>query len=148
LKGVLEVADIIDELKMIRHLLRTQRDVLKSTVRALTRLSPSKSPRAKQHKDVYIHSNTFTDDARVTMNINTQGDINSSVDSIAALAQDIAGIAKDNVISADEILVAVLAGLDDINKEAEYTHRMVKVDITLPYSGVANIVCSYLISWI
>lgn len=40
LERLLEVADIIDELKMIQHLLETQMDVLKSAISALINLNP------------------------------------------------------------------------------------------------------------
>lgn len=40
LERLLEVADIIDELKMIQHLLETQIDVLKSAISALINLNP------------------------------------------------------------------------------------------------------------
>jgi hypothetical protein len=126
LKGVLEVADIIDELKMITHLLQIQRDVLKPMVSALTRLSPSHLPRADVQSNVTM---TGIHDSSVWVNITTEGIHSDSIETTRVLAQGIKGGAKDNVISTDETLVTVLAGLDGINKEAEYTHRMVNIAI-------------------
>jgi hypothetical protein len=143
LKSVLEVADIIDELKMIRHLLQTQRDVLKPLVSALTKLNPSNQPPDASH-NTNIEVKHCRVGGNLTIALNSEGTLSNSIETTKALAQGIDGRAKDNVISTDETLVAVLAGIDSIHQDADYTHRMVSIKITSA-SNISNTLCSCLI---
>jgi hypothetical protein len=123
LERLLEVADIIDELKMIQHLIETQRDVLKSVISALINLNPSsesKNPPAQIH----VNRCHFSSGGSLVIN-NTSKDSLDNVETTKALAQGIGGIARENVILMEETLVTVLTQLSDISKNAEYTQKMV-----------------------
>ncbi|RYO95467.1 hypothetical protein DL762_000029 [Monosporascus cannonballus] len=105
LKLVLEVADIIDELKMIQHLVDKQREVLKSLILALRKLNPSRDNQSHQvFSNIKISDNISRDSATQT--------------------NGIAGAARDSVISAEEVLVMLLSEIDTVKKDVEYTHKM------------------------
>jgi hypothetical protein len=145
LKGVLEVADIVDELKMIRHLLQVQRDVLKLMASALTRLNPSRGPRTEVSNKVILDRIRVSENASLIVTVSAGGITSDSIETTKILAQGIyEGGAKQNVISTDERLLAVLAGLDGIKKEAEYTHRMVSIQ-GAPSCYSSHTICSCLI---
>lgn len=103
MKIVLEVADIIDELKMIRHVLVTQDDILKQTISAIRQLG-------------------FP-----TMERSQQPSRSEDVDSITSLTQGLAGLTKNHIISADKTLKLVLREIAGINEDAQDTHRMVSI---------------------
>jgi hypothetical protein len=125
LKGVLEVADIIDELKMIKHLLQTQREVLKPLVLALAKLNPNQEFRGASTTNSYIEVSNMHVRGDCYITSTSGGTISNSIETTRALAQGIHGRARDDVISTEETLVAILAGIDGIYHEANYTHRMV-----------------------
>ncbi|KAI4661743.1 uncharacterized protein J4E78_004532 [Alternaria triticimaculans] len=126
LQGVLEVADIIDELKMIRHLLQTQLDILKPMVSALTRLNPSLG-RTTEHQNNSMNIQVDADSITGPMTImaSVGGTLNTEqLETTNVVAQSINGQSKENVIMMDKTLLAVLVGLEGISKEAEHTHRL------------------------
>jgi hypothetical protein len=123
LERLLEVADIIDELKMIQRLQETQRDVLKSAISALISLNPSPEGK-KPHAQINIYGNEINTGGTVIIH-NTSIDSPDNVETTKALAQGIAGAARENVILMEETLVTVLTQLSDISKNAEYTQKMV-----------------------
>lgn len=122
LERLLEVADIIDELKMIQHLQETQRDVLKSAIPALINLNPS--PEGKTPAQINIYGNDISSGGTVIIH-NTSIDSPDNVETTKALAQGIAGAAREHVVLMEETLVTVLTQLSDISKNAEYTQKMV-----------------------
>jgi hypothetical protein len=123
LERLLEVADIIDELKMIQHLQETQRDVLKSAISALINLNPSPEGK-KPHAQINVYGNKIDTGGTVIIH-NTSIDSPDNVETTKALAQGIAGAAREHVILMEETLVTVLTQLSDISKNAEYTQKMV-----------------------
>jgi hypothetical protein len=103
MKIMLDVADIIDELKMIRHILQTQKDILLQMTSALRQLDISDVRSQQPASD-------------------TEG-----FQSIRALAQGIAGPTKDHILAAADTLALVLTEIAGINDDAQATHRTVSV---------------------
>ncbi|KAK3311667.1 uncharacterized protein B0T15DRAFT_508207 [Chaetomium strumarium] len=128
LKLVLEVTDVIDELKMIRHLVQKQREVLNSLVIALRRLNAADEKDPGPQESVQIRHNTFTnrDHGRMFVNIShaRHEGLAENAESIKLLARGIKGASQETVVSADETLVRLLAELDAMRNDADYTHKM------------------------
>ncbi|KAL5373726.1 hypothetical protein DPSP01_012471 [Paraphaeosphaeria sporulosa] len=128
-KLVLEVSDIVDELKMIKSLVQTQRGVLKTFIEALTRKNPSTDePQQNSRKRANISKCSFTstDASRMFINLQNQETLHRDSEDIKLLAQDISGAAASYAVTADETLVSLLKDLDEIKEEADYTHRMLQ----------------------
>jgi hypothetical protein len=126
LKLVLEVADIIDELKMIRHLINTQREVLKNLISALREFSPSGDiPSQNQMSNVVFNNATSTDKSTMIFNIQHQFSSSQLIETTKLLAQAISVPARDSIIFTEEMLVSVLTEIATITQDAEYTHQMV-----------------------
>ncbi|KAH8710144.1 hypothetical protein GQ44DRAFT_830452 [Phaeosphaeriaceae sp. PMI808] len=123
LKLVLEIADIIDELKMIRHLIDKQREVLKSLILALVKLNSDSQPHRERNSDNQPLEQYNTYNVYGTMNIQVQNrqDIIYGVENTT---QGVPGAARDHVISADAMLVLLLTEIDVIKNDAEYAHKM------------------------
>lgn len=102
LKLVLEVADIVDELKMIQHLFKKQEEVLSSLKVALGNSKAQKDSHTSERSSENAPSHVILDDAP-----------NLSV-------------ADHNLDSASELLGTLLNEIDIIKKDAEYTHQMVR----------------------
>ncbi|KAK4185380.1 hypothetical protein QBC35DRAFT_389598, partial [Podospora australis] len=107
LKLVLEVTDIIDELKMIRHLTEKQREVLKALATALKRLSPS------EQQFIQLTNHNHVGDA-----------LGIDAESIKILAQGVHGIARDTLVLADDTLVSLITELEIMRNDADYAHKM------------------------
>jgi hypothetical protein len=124
---VLDFADIIDELNMIRHLAEKQRDVIKSLATALRKLHPAHESPTNHGGIFYFQGNTF--DCRgkgrqkVVVNLN-QGGTNIEAELIRTIAEGIKGAASKTIVSADETLDLLLAELSAMRKDAEYSHKM------------------------
>ena len=129
LRLVLEVADIIDELKMIWHLADKQREVLKSLVLALRKLSPEGEPSDSRDFHCSIRNNTASHAGRQQNIIVIQQNegISSQAENIRILAQRIRGAARETVVSADETLILLMAELEIMRKDADYTQKMVRL---------------------
>jgi hypothetical protein len=126
LKLVLEIADIVDELKMIRHLIQRQREVLKSLILALLKLNPEKDPNRPQGgSHVRIYDNTVSDSGFLNVTVNHHEGPADLAETIKNLAQGISGASKNIIVSADEELVAIVSELDTMNDDADYAHKMV-----------------------
>jgi hypothetical protein len=114
---------------MIRHLLETQKKVLQFMLSALTRLdpiSPDKNPTRHNNYVPSMHDVRFGSGSVVTIASYNSNDVSDSVETTKALAQNIASPAtREHLIFADETLTGVLAEVNSINADAEYTHRMV-----------------------
>jgi hypothetical protein len=132
LRSVLEVADIIDELKMIQHLLQTQKDVLQQVIHALRMLNPSQPLGAKKgpENEVHLHMDgaVVMERGKLFVNVANQSGNGDSLETTKALAKCISGIASQHVVSSDATLLATLAEIGGINDEAKYTHKMVSVE--------------------
>jgi hypothetical protein len=128
LKLVLEVVDIIDELKMIKHLLEKQREVVRSLVSALSALNPHKDTVTEplQRNDAHFHHCTFRDQAVFDMHFHSHAGSDYSIDDTRIMAQRIAGQAGSHVTRADEHLESVLANVNLIKSEAEETYQSVR----------------------
>ena len=95
LKLILEVADIIDELNMIQHLVKKQRKVLESLKLALRGRIPSGNSPIEPDSNIIVHDDS------------------------------ISGAAGHYVFAADEMLGFLRTEFSDLKKDAEYTHTMV-----------------------
>ncbi|KAF2647564.1 hypothetical protein K491DRAFT_784656 [Lophiostoma macrostomum CBS 122681] len=102
----LEVADILDELKMIRSLVETQQRVVIDVALALRESSPSIS---KPGIPVDVH--------------NLDASTSDSVD-INSIAKDIDSSARQHITKTGETLTWVLREIDSIRGDAEYTQKM------------------------
>jgi hypothetical protein len=126
---VLEVADIIDELKMIRHLVDKQREVLKSLIMALIKLNPSGDYQHKQalSQKIAVENNNFYQGSEMTILIQNQNheSIIGFAESSKILAQKVAVPARDSIVFIEEVLASLLTEIDDIRNDADYTHKMV-----------------------
>ncbi|KAJ4346336.1 uncharacterized protein N0V89_010265 [Didymosphaeria variabile] len=128
-KIALDVSDIIDELKMIRHLVQTQRDVLAQFIEALTRLYHSESEiRKDNHGDmpttVFQHIEVL-DQGQMFVNVQKKASVHHSSENTKLLAKSISGLAAGYVVTADETLLKLLVELDSIRDEAKSTYQVV-----------------------
>jgi hypothetical protein len=111
---VLEVADIQDELRMIRQLIQTQRNVLRLEVAVLIKSMNESVPNSQKEQMPFLNflirnnQNDSTDDGKKT------------------------GITQHYLESVDERLISVLTEIDEIKEEAESTHKSVSVTVELP----------------
>lgn len=126
LRLVLDFADIMDELNMIRHLAEKQRGVIKSLATALRELHPAdESPTS--HGGIFFHGNTFacTGEGRqhTVVNLN-HGGTSIETEVTRNIAEGVKGAASKTIISADETLDLLLAELSAMRKDAEYSHKM------------------------
>jgi hypothetical protein len=133
LKLVLEVADIVDELKMIRHLLEKQREVLRFLISALVKFHPSKDnfiPETQNYNVTFgeIRMDGQHNSVGVFSTVAKNDNVND-LENTKKLAQQIAQEAREDVISADELLVFLLSETDGIRVDAEYTHKMVNFTV-------------------
>ncbi|KAI1868830.1 hypothetical protein JX265_006809 [Neoarthrinium moseri] len=126
LRLVLDVADIIDELKMIQHIVHKQREVIKSLVVALRTPSDAKddSNETIVHTVLTISGNEAGGSAKQTNLIifNPQTGLTLS-ETIRFLAQGISGNARSILIHADEELNLLLIGLDTVKRDASTAHK-------------------------
>ncbi|KAL7800769.1 hypothetical protein V8C43DRAFT_325967 [Trichoderma afarasin] len=125
LKLVLEVADILDELKMIRNLADKQREVLKSLIMALCHLHPSSVADLDEGGQLSVVTQcTFGDDTNFNI-YQQQRYSNDSAETTKRLAAKIQkGASRDAVVSADETLLLLIAEVDKLTQEGENTHKM------------------------
>ncbi|PVH96135.1 hypothetical protein DM02DRAFT_632249 [Periconia macrospinosa] len=114
LTPVLKVADLMDELKMIRHLVDNQREVLKFLISGLRKLNPSRDqPHAERSSSVKIATISCSDQAIFALSVqNYQCNIGVS------------GAPRDHVVSADEILVLLLTEIENMKDDVVYTQKM------------------------
>lgn len=125
LKTVLEVADIIDELKMFHHLVDKQREVLKSLILALIKFHPSvQQDNSGVQATSQISENQCRDNAVQINSIQIHTANPNLADTIKILAQGVEGPARDIVTDFDDILTSFLAELESMRNDAEYTHKM------------------------
>lgn len=124
LKLVLEISDIIDELKMMQYLFKQQRDVLQSLIQQLRDHHPS-TPQPDPVQVVQTVNINVHDHAVVSFNINRQADNLFEIESTTAIANGIDGIAKDHVISTDEKLLSLRAEIAAIISDADEVRNMV-----------------------
>jgi hypothetical protein len=132
LKLVLEVTDIIDELKMIRHLAEKQREVLKALVTALIKLHPAdaQADGLSGSPPVTINECGFHNNGPghqfITFTTQAAEGIRADAQDIKILAQGIQEPARETLISTDETLVLLIMELDIVRKDAEYAHKTVR----------------------
>ncbi|KAI6080645.1 hypothetical protein F4821DRAFT_265698 [Hypoxylon rubiginosum] len=112
LKLFLEVADIIDEIKMIKHLVKQQRAVLKELILALRRWVPV--------DDNQFHRGSVVD---ISVPWSSSG-FESLVENTKLLASRVAGAAKTHIIDTEEMLVSLLANFNAVQEDAEYTQKI------------------------
>lgn len=127
LKLVLEVADIIDELKMLRHVITTQQDVLRAFISGLTRFSRTTDVhQADQGSTISIKEVTILEHGSLSVLTNTQLGNENGLETTKVLAQAISSDVRKFVVDADDTMRSVITEIDTINKDAEYTHKMVR----------------------
>jgi hypothetical protein len=128
LKLVLEVVDIFDELKMIRHLVDKQRNLLTACASALTKWSPSQGAQ-KQPPSLATVNLANVDvhmQAQIVMNFvlsSSHGNI-EGVETIKLLSSGVAGAARDHILATDYMLVSLDYDLEIIQNDALHTHKM------------------------
>lgn len=127
LKLLLEVADLIDELKMIRNLLETQRKILQKTMSALRKFHPSDSPDEQPTSNVYVTNCTTSDNGVLSINVRNRPNRDDGIETTRMLAKGILAPASQDVVAADENVSLVLAEIEAINTDAGNTHRMVSL---------------------
>ncbi|KAK1254163.1 hypothetical protein MKX08_008158 [Trichoderma sp. CBMAI-0020] len=126
LQLVLQVADIIDELKIIRHLADKQREVLKALILALRRChSSEKSPANHSRADMStnFHDCSINGTVHVTYH-SVERSLEESVETTRKLAEKLEGATRDTVVSADETLLLLIVELEELTQEGEKTHKM------------------------
>lgn len=126
LKLLPQVADIIEELEMIRNLADKQREVLKSLLLALRYLYPSKRESSHNGSQVVFNfpQTDFNTDTIYTIKT-SQTKLEESVEPTKRLAEKIEGATRDTVVSADETLLLLIAEVDELTQEGERTHKKV-----------------------
>jgi hypothetical protein len=131
MKLVLEVADIIDELKMIQHLITKQREVITSLILALRKFNRSPGGDDKggnvNHAPVYIDNVTVAENGTSVISWQQSMGGDSSVEDNKLLARSIAGVSKDYVLEADDKLRAVSTEIEVMMNGVGYTHKMVRL---------------------
>ncbi|KLP16776.1 uncharacterized protein LW94_2719 [Fusarium fujikuroi] len=122
---VLEIADIIDELNMMRHLIQKQREVLKSLIMTLRKLNPtSDSNTDRTGLTLSIQSNTVAGRGQMNVLVNHHEGLTDLAESIKILAQGISGRSRDIVISTDDDVLTITTELSILKSDAEYNHKM------------------------
>ncbi|KAL6825433.1 hypothetical protein J3E69DRAFT_366034 [Trichoderma sp. SZMC 28015] len=125
LKLVLEVADILDELKMIRNLADKQREVLKSLIMALCHLNPSQGSDSDEGGQLSVITQCTFGDSTIFNIYQQQKYSADSAETTKRLAAKIQkGASRDAVVSADETLLLLIAEVDKLTQEGENTHQM------------------------
>jgi hypothetical protein len=130
LKLLLEIVDIVDELKMIRNLIVLQRSLLRDFVWALRKFRPSnEAPEIPTTSyNVNFHKCTVQTGGAMTVDIRNSRESDKGVENTKILAQGISAPASQNVVDADETLAAVIAEMDATKSDSEYTHKMVRLE--------------------
>ncbi|KAI0538336.1 hypothetical protein GGR58DRAFT_468607 [Xylaria digitata] len=121
LKLVLEVADIADELKMIRHVIDKQREVVKSLIATLCTLHPATDdPRPSAITHVYVGESLIL---HGNSSLTIQQSAPTMSETVKMLAQGIKRPAGDTLVATDEDLDFIGAEVDAIRNEANTTHQ-------------------------
>ncbi|KAF5631385.1 uncharacterized protein FTJAE_7895 [Fusarium tjaetaba] len=122
---VLEIADIIDELNMMRHLIQKQREVLKSLILAMRILNPASDSKTDRTGVMFsINEPVISGNGAINVLTNHHDGLTDLADSIKILAQGISGRSRDIVISTDDDLLAIYTELKIMKEDAEYNHKM------------------------
>lgn len=134
LRLVLQVADVADELRMIRHIVNKQRDVVKDFMWALSQLNSEKDTGQKAMK-VSINNNHSKGDSKMTNIINnaqlTQMSAATTTSQVIHyLAKRIAGKSSNMLVALDGELELFLADLDAIKNDADSAHQEVSTQRT------------------
>ena len=120
----LEVADVLDELKMIRNLVVKQREILKDIINALRELNPSQGQQ-EVSGDINFVNNTMSNNGLVHVQLQGGRTHADDTENIKLLAKGISGPARDHLIQTEEDLVSIISQIDAIKDDVEFTHRMV-----------------------
>ncbi|KAI0099775.1 hypothetical protein GGR51DRAFT_576190 [Nemania sp. FL0031] len=124
LKLFLEVADIIDELKMIRHLVGQQRAVLNSLIGVMrSRHVDTNAPR-EHGGHLHFADNKIEQGAIVNLTISSTRNDFELLENTRLSASRIAGVAKGYVISTEETLGRLAVNLEAVRNDAEYTQKL------------------------
>jgi hypothetical protein len=121
---VLEIADIIDELKMIRYLLEKQKEVLKSLMIALGKLHSNEWGEQDSVTNIAIRENSVRENGMMINWVQTDRTTDES-ETLRRLAKGVKGKAGNNVLSADQVLSTLLEEVDSMSNNADYAHKMV-----------------------
>ncbi|KAI0528046.1 hypothetical protein F5B22DRAFT_16968 [Xylaria bambusicola] len=124
LRSVLDVADILDELKMIQSLIYEQREVIKSFAIALTKFQPSQgSPDQDVNNVLRAERITASHDSKVYIFQVINQDNSRLGDTIKLIAQRISEPMRTMIVATDEILDSIYNQIEAVRKDAEYTHQ-------------------------
>lgn len=122
------MADILDELKMIRDLADKQREVLKSLIMALRHLNPSQGSDSDEGGQLSVITQCTFGDSTIFNIYQQQKYSADSAETTKRLAAKIQkGASRDAVVSADETLLLLIAEVDKLTQEGENTHKMVSL---------------------
>jgi hypothetical protein len=128
---VLDVTDIIHELKMIRHVANKQMEILRSLITIL------RDPDNKAETPMYQFENHGGGNQFINLANLHHSDLNIDSENCKALAQNIKGTAKEMAIQANETLLLLITELNTMSRDAEHTHRMVCENSPSHHSAVA-----------
>ncbi|KAI1121850.1 hypothetical protein F5Y10DRAFT_255444 [Nemania abortiva] len=120
----LEVADIIDELKMIKHLVQQQRAVLEALITALRSWAVDDEAPKEPMGNIMNVSNNKVEDGYIVINIYSSTNDFGSIENTKILASRIASVAKSYVIYTEETLARLAVDLEAVQNDAEYTQKL------------------------
>jgi hypothetical protein len=128
LRLVLDVIDIIDELKMVRHLAGKQMEILRALVLALRELNPGEEKKEVPASYGGIYNNSCRESGHMVINMannfhNTG--ISADAENLKTLTQGIAGMARETATMTNETLLLLITDVDAMRRDAEYAHKMV-----------------------
>jgi hypothetical protein len=122
----LDLADIIDELNIIRYLAETQREVIKSLALVLRQFQPTLGSGHGKQGISFEGNNITICGGQPIFQLQNTGGIEVDPNFTKTIVQGIEGLAGNAVLSADETLEFLLADIETMRKDAEYARKMVK----------------------
>ncbi|KAJ8128035.1 hypothetical protein O1611_g5601 [Lasiodiplodia mahajangana] len=120
----LEVADIIDELKMIRHLVQQQRAVLNALIGVLRSWHVDANAPKEYGGQVQFFNNRLSGGSAVKIEVFSSRNDLEFLENTKLSASRVAGVAKSYVIYTEETLMRLAINLEAIQNDAEYTQKL------------------------
>jgi hypothetical protein len=117
----LEVADILDELKMIRSLVEKQQQVVKDVASALSQFKSPKDDSTEKRPSGIDETQPNSDRTRP----NETQPSKDETEIINVPVKGITGAGKHYLTSTGETFAWIFSEIDSVQSDAEYTHKMV-----------------------